>query len=261
MKELTPIIPALSTEQRIQHMETCKEVRRERGWGMLEKERPFKKDLLTVACYGPSLANTWTHVAHPLMTTSGAHDYLISGGIVPDYHVECDPREHKCFSTSHPNQRTIYLMASCSHPRTWANLREHPAEQVKIWHVHNDPMCEAWAELNNEQDAIVAGGSNAGLRALEVASFLGYRRFAIHGMDCSYARTRHADKHPNEVETEIEVTVGGKTFRTSPMLYAAAREMLQLLMVVHADIECTFYGEGLLQALVAEAKKLKRRAA
>ena len=72
---------------------------------------PENSEWLNLVCYGPSLEQTWREIKHPIMTVSGAHDFLLARGIVPDYHVECDPRPHKSDNISKPHPDVQYLIA------------------------------------------------------------------------------------------------------------------------------------------------------
>jgi hypothetical protein len=253
MRRLVPIVTAVGPDEYLGNMRASTL----RGYPLLKPSRKFKDATLTIACYGPSLIDTWTRVRHPLMTVSGAHDFLINGGIFPDYHVECDPREHKATFTKNAQPGVEYLMASCCHPKVWENVK---GKNVTLWHLYGFDETNKWVKEQGEEDSLVGGGSTVGLRALEVAAKIGYRKFAIHGMDCSYGASRHAGGHPNETEREIEVKVNGKPFRTSPQLYEAAREFVELVLRIKADISVTMYGEGLLQELLKTAKQLRRAA-
>jgi hypothetical protein len=222
----------------------------------MKKERR-KTDALTIACYGPSLQYTWTQVGRPLMTVSGAHDFLIEGGIVPGYHVDIDPREHKSkfVENSHPNVR--YLMASVCHPQTWENLL---GRNVEIWHLIDSQETADWCKKNDPKALASGGGTTVGERALVVGSMLGYRKFVIHGMDCCFAVNgkRHAGEHPNRDKEEILVKLNREIFHTTGQLLESARSMVQFILTY--DVEITFMGYGLLQAMVNEAKSFRRAA-
>lgn len=253
MRKLVPIVTAVGPDEYLGNMRASAL----HGFPLLKPVKKFSDETLTLACYGPSLKDTWMHVKHPLMTVSGAHDFLISGGIVPDYHVECDPREHKTTFTQNAHPGVEYLMGSCSHPKAWDNLK---GKKVTLWHVHGFEETNQWVMGQGQEKALVGGGSTAGLRALEVAAKLGYRKFAIHGMDCSYGPSRHAGDHPNEVERAIDIKVNGREFKTSPQLYEAAREFMEIVLKIRADISVTMYGDGLLQELLKTAKQLRKAA-
>jgi uncharacterized Rossmann fold enzyme len=220
------------------------------------KREKDKSGVLTIACYGPSLAYTWTKVKRPLMTVSGAHDFLIDGGIVPDFHVDVDPREHKSkfVENSHPNVR--YLMASVCNPQTWENLL---GRHVEIWHLVDGEETRKWCEKNDPEGVAEGGGTTVGERALVVGAMLGYRRFEVHGMDCCFSKhARHAGEHPNKDKEEMLVRLGGEVFHTSPQLFESARSMVKFICTY--DVEITFMGYGLLQAMVNEAKQIRRAA-
>jgi hypothetical protein len=50
---------------------------------LLKKKSKFNDRRMTIACYGPSLEDTWRQLKHPIMTVSGAHDYLVEKGRYP----------------------------------------------------------------------------------------------------------------------------------------------------------------------------------
>ena len=123
-----------------------------------------------------------------------------------------------------------YLMASVCHPDWWAKLHGH---SVKLWHLVNgdDFSTVAWVRQNDPDGlgSLIGGGSTVGMRALEVAAHMGFRRFDIYGMDCSFDGPRHAGPHTGKPQQEIQVSVNGKRFTTTPQLLQAAREMEQFL--------------------------------
>ena len=228
-----------------------------RGLPVLEPTK-FKHGTMYIACYGWSLANTWLHLAgkHPLMTVSGAHDFLLDGMIYPDFHAECDPRPHKADLLNHPRDDVQYLLSSVCHPNMFDKLQ---GKNVKVWHQAQDSATRAWVAENAPDSPLIGGGSNVGMRAIELAAALGYKKLVIHGMDCSFdGFKRHAGSHPNENERTFLVRIGGKEFWTSPQLYEAAREFIML--TTNHDIQVTLHGDGLCAAMVREALKLRRAA-
>tara|TARA_R110000868_G_scaffold176513_3_gene414237 strand:- start:8889 stop:9641 length:753 start_codon:yes stop_codon:yes gene_type:complete len=206
----------------------------------------FSDRRLSIVCYGPSLNDTWLDIRGPMMTVSGAHDYLSMRGCIPQWHVECDPREHKAIMLKRPSRATKYLMASCCHPKFWETLKGH---DVRLWHLinGNDLETPLWVKENHLEgiDCMIGGGSTVGMRALEIAAAIGFRRFNIYGMDCSFTDRHHAGDHTGKRQAEITVTVGGKRFTTSPQMLQASQEMAEFILTM--DAEVTMHGEGLMQ--------------
>src|SRR5215813_5494446 len=57
------------------------------------RQEPFDDTkILTLACYGPSLKDTWQTMKPPIMSMSGATQWLAERGVIADYHVAMDPR-------------------------------------------------------------------------------------------------------------------------------------------------------------------------
>lgn len=218
------------------------------GFLMIRKKSQFSDRRIQLVCYGPSLLKTWKNLdtKKPIVTVSGAHDFLVERGITPNVHIDCDPRPHKAAMLKRPSFKTKYMMASVCHPDFWATLKDH---NVNLWHLVNgeDFETQAWVREHHPQgiDSLIYGNSTVGMRALEVCAGMGFRRFDIHGMDCSFDGVTHAGEHLGKKQDEILAYVGAKPFKTSPQMLQAAREMERFIQTMDADI--TFYGDGLMQ--------------
>lgn len=208
-----------------------------------------------IVCYGPTLNDTWEKVRDfkYVMTCSGAHRFLIDRGIVPTWHVEVDPREHKCLLVGEPHKDVEYLVASACSPKLFEHLNGY---NVKMWHVF-DTQEEGLRILPNGEWALF-GGCGAGLRCMVLARFLGFTEQHIFGMDgCESDKYgKHAGAHPNQPKSHELCEYGGRTWKTTPAMLEAARqtphEMNQL-----PDVKATFYGDGLVQAMMKDHKPSK----
>lgn len=228
-----------------------------------------------IVCYGPSLHYTWHTIAHEqrlgakVVTVSGAHDFLLSRGIVPDAHVEVDPREHKCAFTANPDMRVTYQIASCCHPKLIDNLIEH-GSKLELWHLYNSDndfkICTP--EGPDPGSFLICGGSGVGARAAMLYLALGYRSFSIYGMDSSFgpAGEQHAGAHSGKVKPESHVRVGERWFRTAMQMVFMAKAMIEQCRIMEATCKQTwkepplegstdcceffFHGDGLLQEMV-----------
>ena len=240
-----PIYGVEESQQRGKNMTETMRVAKENGWKQMVR-KTHTSEFMSIACYGPSLKDTWQYLKHPIMTVSGAHDFLISHGVIPDFHADCDPREYK-IRMLHPHKGVKYRMATCCHQSLWEKLKGH---DVELWHLHNDAHSEEWVRDNDPGANMLGGGSTAGMRALEVASMLGYRKFEIHGMDCSCEDNgwRHAGPHLGKEQNIVEVNVDGQWFKSSPQMVEAAKEVITFIQ--NYDCEIKFYGAGLTQAMV-----------
>lgn len=214
---------------------------------MMKKHPRFGSRKVSLVCYGPSLLETWRDIEGPIMTVSGAHDFLVERGITPDWHVDCDPRQHKAGMLKRPQEGTKYLMASVCHPDFWDTLKKY---RVNLWHLINGDDFEtvAWVRKNHPTGlaSLIGGGSTVGMRAMEVCAALGFRRFNIYGMDCSHSTQRHAGLHLGKPQVETRVSVGFRQFKTTLQMLQAAQEMERFILTMDADI--TFHGDGLMQA-------------
>ena len=209
--------------------------------------QPKRKDRLSIVCFGPTLKETWREIKHPALTVSGAHDFLIERGFVPDWHMDCDPRPHKLRFTERPHPEVTYLMASCCDPKVWEQLKGH---KVFIWHMHNGPETVQWLARWDPWSIAVGGGSTAGLRALQIGGFLGFEKFDIYGMDGNFVngefRAGHSEAPPQNVE---KMKVGEREFETTDLMINAATEFLHTLEI-YPNLDIKLHGDGMVKALV-----------
>src|SRR5262245_21786696 len=152
--------------------------------GRLYPVELLQPEPIAVVCYGPSLKETWEEAGKfdKIMTCSGAHDFLIARGIVPTWHVDLDPREHK-HQMINPHQDVEYLMASCMHPQVWDRLEGY---KLRLWHIYANETNKQLPTVYPQGEWVFTGGNNVGLRCLVLARVLGYRNIHLFGMDCSF---------------------------------------------------------------------------
>ncbi len=206
---------------------------------------------VAVVCFGPSLQQTWEQVKNfPfVISCSGSHKFLVERGIIPNWHVEVDPRAHKVALMGPPQAETEYLISSTCDPALFDHL---DGFNVKLWHVFD--ASEDGKRVLPPGEWAITGGCDVGLRALTIAGFLGFRDLHVFGMDHSAGTvdaptaSRHAGVHPNGGTKFAHCEYDGKTYRTTPGMLEAARSVWHELDQMPA-VKATFYGEGLCQAM------------
>jgi hypothetical protein len=211
---------------------------------------PFQgfRGVVSICGYGPSLADTWGNTIGPVMTTSGAHDFLLARGVIPTYHVETDPREHKAWLMNEPHPDVHYLINSQCHPNMFAKLAGF---HVTMWHGCTDDDAErqiALVENLEPRARLLNGGTNVGIRAIPVARELGHTHFELHGMDCSYRGIQQwAGGHVSQRVKTVLVEVEGETFETSDVMMQSTDDLFNTMRMMP---NCRFrvHGGGLLEA-------------
>ncbi len=219
--------------------------------------KPHERQAI-LACYGPSLMDYLVRLKEEapdcdVVSVSGSHDYLIENGIVPRYHVECDPRPHKAAQVT-PQKGITYLLAASCHPDLFAKM---DGMDVRLWHC--EEHIRVRDELNNQAPNI-AGGGSVGLRSIGALYFMGYRNITIYGMDCSFedeGKTQHAGKHGGKIQETCITTIEDRHFVTSPVLMTYAANFFDMVKQ-RPDVKWRIYGDGLLQNWVRYATKLSQ---
>ncbi len=212
-----------------------------------------------IACYGPSLQETWVDMmSHQkfhggdIFSVSGTHDFLIRRDIIPEYHVEIDPRAHKAENLMRPAKGVKYLIASCCHPDLVDKLVPY---DLSLFHSANGVDSFRVVDELEPNEFLVHGGGNSGLRAISVAYIMGYRDFVIYGMDCSFRNgMQWAGRHVGKKKDEIEVVCDGESFTTSSVMVSYARHFVE---TVNNAPGATFalVGDGLLQKMIRSTSK------
>lgn len=207
-----------------------------------------------LACFGPTLADTWPALAMAkargeyVFTVSGAHDFLIERNIIPSVHMDCDPRPHKAEMIT-PNHAVAYWLASCISPKYIEKLADH---DVSLWHSYNGKESEEAFRIDPGHQMIIGGGS-IGLRAMSVLYCRGYRKFEIHGMDCSFKDdAHHADEHLGVNHKATPVLCGDRWFQANAVMLLYARYFHKQLQMM-PDAKINLHGDGLLQHMMRES--------
>ncbi len=229
-------------------------------------ELPAHNGTAIIACYGPSLQDTYKTIRHQrnnipgatLISVSGAHDFLVEKRLKPNFHIECDPRPHKAAMLKNPQWKTRYLLASCVHPDMTEKLKRY---NMTLWHLFTTGAMKI---IDHEKDAILTtGGGSVGLRAVNVMYQLGYRTFIIHGMDCSFrGDVQHAANHLGKKQHPRRIRVGERWFDTASIQVAYARQFFDMAdkMQQHSGgtVRIGLQGDGMLQAMAKEAMRLNK---
>lgn len=262
--EILNTFPALTDEQRNNNVASNSAKIKER----LNDNQPLHKRTAVLVCYGPSLVDTWESITwdshqHDIVTVSGSHQFLIERDLIPDIHIDSDPRRRKAEQFGYPHKAVKYWMASCVDPYYLEILN---GCNVTLWHNHNGYESERFTwEL--EPDAwLLVGGGSVGLRAVSLLYSQGYRNFEIHGMDCSFRGTKeqneqHAGPHlAPKPKAMMEVVCNGRKFISNPSFIDYARQFLDDQRL-WPGARFVFHGDGLLQEMVRVAANQQEKAA
>ena len=216
------------------------------------EQKPFDESAtMHVACYGPSLKDTWQDLRHPCISMSGATRFLADKGFIPDYHIDMDPRAHKIKQITPPIDGVTYLIASVCAPIYFETLKD---QKVILWHCVSSTMDAdvEWLSVNDFGQLLFSTGSNIGLAAIQIGGALGYRHFEIHGMDGSFSDgARHAGEHFGKVQkADTSWTSQFVRYRTSKIMANGVAEAINAMRSY--PIFCVFHGRGLQQSLIEE---------
>ncbi len=266
------VVGVMTADERfanVKHNVTVTDKRVKLAINDFDQHEPHQRRAVIVG-YGPSLRATWDNILgekrfrddSDIITMSGSHDFLLRRGICPDFHVECDPRRHKAANITTPNPDVKYYIASMCHPDLTDKLKGF---DLSLWHSMNgNEDFRIGDELESERgQKLVCGGGSVGLRAIALFYGLGYREFAVYGMDSSFASCkdgapidsadeqvmRWAGIHHGKKKAVVKVKCGERWFLTSPAEAEYARHFIDMAQRM-GDAQFWFVGDGLLQEMV-----------
>jgi uncharacterized Rossmann fold enzyme len=151
-----------------------------RGYKQIKQSEPCKTGSIVLVASGPSVKDQTELIGKmqkagcPVVAIKGAHDYLISKGVIPDYALAIDPQEHR-IAFHKPNKAVKYMIASQCHPALFDNLAGH---DVTLWHPYVKK-----GQDRPKNSMLIGGGTTSGLRAISLFYVLGWRDFQLFGFD------------------------------------------------------------------------------
>lgn len=242
--KVQPILKPIAVENREKFMQSALD----RDLPCLRPEPGAERESVCIVGGAPSLAGSIADIAKQkkrgrrICAVNGSHEFLISRGVVPDFCVIMDAKDRMVEEIT-PHKGVTYYVASIANPSTFDLLE---GCDVRVWHAWNSDADHEFLKRQNKPWILVGGGVSVGLRSIDVMFLRGHRSMTIYGMDSSFEGETHAykDRQPKRV---IDVTVEGKTFKTSPILGKQAQDFQDVYeKMIGNGCTITVKGEGLL---------------
>lgn len=205
--------------------------------------RPHNRKL-SVAGGGPSLGETWRELDGVIVTANAGLGFLLEKGITPWACGLLDARPHIA-DLIEPHPDVFYFVASICHPSVFDKLK---GCKVVLWHPSGLPGI---AEALPPGSDLICGGTTMGLRWLNLGHYMGFRQFAMHGLDSSY-RGKQTHAYPDARDGKAG-TIEINGYLTDNNFLAQTRDWFQLAEMFALEEDkptITFHGDGLLQHLV-----------
>lgn len=211
----------------------------------LETSKEVLDEPVAIVGYGPTLKRFGQYIPKfkHIISTSGAHKFLLDRDIIPEYHVDVDFRERKAVHTNPSHPDVEYLFSSMVHSAMLDNVE---GKRVKLWHIFLKGIKYPDGEL------VLPGYWDVGQEAILVAKALGYRKMHLFGYDYAYemdSENTHAGFHNGPPQHMVFAQVGERIYKTSDSLCRGIMTFTAL-MEDNPDIELTMYSDGLLAAYI-----------
>lgn len=203
---------------------------------------------------GPSLAGFADEIraeqakGRPICAIKGAHDWLCDQGITPDVYFTIDPRDRRN-GIQRKNAHTLYVISS----RCDAVMLDHLKDcWVMLVHCISSEEENQWFKDSGKY--LLGGMSTSGLRALNFAYELGYRKVIMFGMDSCNAPdgiTKRVDGSLTGQTVDVHVQAGGRKFICNVAMAKQAEDFQNLFRHnVLPGLHIESRGDGLLTEML-----------
>lgn len=230
------------------------------------KPGPLRPDRVCLVGSGPSLPDTlaelrqliWDGAA--LVTVNGAYHWCLAHNLRPQTQIVMDARPMNARFLTPYVPKCNYVLASQCAPTLWDAVASYP----DVWIFH--------AVVKGEEDASpildayyagnwigTGGGTTVVSRAIHLLRQMGYLRFDLFGVDCSWSgESHHALEQPeNAGETYFTVRAGAldrpetmRAFRVSTWMLKQAEDLLTQINVNGRHFRIAAHGDGLFAYLL-----------
>jgi len=182
-----------------------------------------------------------------IFTLGGAHDHLISKGIIPHGWINADPLPLVAGYVSAPHPDVTYYIASHSHPFVFDALREN---RVVLWHNNCGAgteriIAETQNHLSGTVRMMVSGGPTGATRAPFLGDALGYRKFIFYGVDGSGG---YGAKHIRTAANAERVVMDGRPFDV-PRGFIQQAMALEAMICGFPEWSIEIRGDGFMAAV------------
>lgn len=177
-----------------------------------------------------------------------AFEWMRHRGVKPTAFLGGDPEWFLVECLPNIPKDVTYYIASQAHPCVFDHLKDR---NVKLWFMADGQIKQPFGAVP------VHGGSTLLGRAPNLAYILGYREVHIFGGDSSFTHKTHV--HGGELPGNwCHAEVNGVAYKTTRTMMSQACEFVEQMVEWSRGkdpLSVTIYGEGLMQAMVAESMK------
>ncbi len=147
-------------------------------------------ETIDICASGPSMKTTLPHIPADRKTiaVNACHDFMASQGRIPTYGCLLDPNEWVSQYQT-PRHDVTYLVGSPVHPKVWQRFREADVQPYLYCPIYSDQEMAVFNtrvadEIYPDAEVtFVAGWTTIGMRAINLAAFLGAANVGLHGFD------------------------------------------------------------------------------
>ena len=211
-------------------------------WGESLYAEAYDGRTFVMVCGGPSLENHLGEIKaksllperYMVVCSNMTASYLRGHGITPHAHFVLDPQEKKKYDVEGATSEITYWINAACDPAVFETLKKQDITP-KIFLADFDPEGRAIQAVKDCGKGMMAiqGGTMAGLRAINLADGLGFRKMEYYGFDATVqvkdgkARPYAYDKKRGEAIIEVECDRCSERFDTTLIFQSQVNEFIQ----------------------------------
>lgn len=206
---------------------------------------PYDERTFVMVCGGPSLSEHLDEIReraldrekYLVVCSNMTANYLLDNGITPHVHFILDPQDKKKYDVARTSPETQYWINAACNPAVFLALREQgikPYVFLADFESEGKAIQAVKESMAPGQPGMMAiqGGTMAGLRAINLADALGFRRMEYFGFDATVevkdgkAKPYAYEKKRGEAIIEVTCHVCKETFDTTLIFQKQVNEFL-----------------------------------
>lgn len=206
----------------------------------------YDERTFVMVCGGPSLARHLDEIRaksldrdkYLVVCSNMTGNYLLDNDIVPHAHFIIDPQQKKKFDVYRTSEQTQYWINAACHPDVFAQLKENgikPYMFLADFEADGKAIHAVKESMQPGQVGMMAiqGGTMAGLRAMNLADALGFRKMEYYGFDAvvdvkdGHARPYAYEKKRGEAIITIDCDRCDAKFDTTLIFQGQVNEFIK----------------------------------
>lgn len=164
------------------------------------KKQPKRDDTMIFVAGGPTTLQYIDEIKERhkngefIVTSNNTYDFLIDNGVVANICLLIDPKEIVHTYVKKPHIDTTFYVGVVANPKVFQGLLDKGMKVIKLLVAYG---CPDEADLDTQKElyeglsySFLVGGTMTGLRAMNFANLMGFRKLDYYGLDSCFGKVQ-----------------------------------------------------------------------